>query len=312
MDLKGSVINIILKRNYHLARLAYGLTLPIRSHGKTPLVIYQMGKVGSTTIVNSLQTLDPKYIFQFHVHVLTPEGLRDVEREYYGEASRLFQRSLLPETKHIFVGHYLRSLMDKGICEKRWKIVTLVRDPIARNVSYFFHSSELNKINGFLPAGFHQKYRDNLIDKNWISRQFLKSFPKGSDEYNFPLTWFDTEFNPALGIDVFKSEFPKDRGYEILRGDFADILLLRLEEVNTNARAAFSEFLDFKDFTIVNANTASEKSYYNVYKDFLGCPSLSADYVNSAYESRYAQHFYSSEQLDRFRSKWHRGAGICK
>jgi hypothetical protein len=43
--------------------------------GKPPVLVYQMAKVGSTTVVRSLQQADPERVV-LHVHFLSPEMLR--------------------------------------------------------------------------------------------------------------------------------------------------------------------------------------------------------------------------------------------
>lgn len=270
------------------------------------MVIYQMGKVGSTTILRSLEALNLDKSL-FHVHVLSHENIRNVENEYYGKNRKIFQRSFLPETKHLFTSHYLRTQLDRDLKKEKWKFITLVRDPIARNVSHFFYSIDLHKRDRHLPANFYEQYRSNSIKSEVLVERFLERFHENSVEYNIQLGWLDFEFKPVLGIDVFASDFPKSKGYKLYEGDFADVLLLKLETINESACDAFREFLGLKGFNLgAPHNTANQRRYYSAYKEFLKLVDLPNTYVDKIYNSRYVRQFYSAEEINSFRKKWHK------
>lgn len=58
-----------------------GLFEQIAIIGKTPILVYQMGKVGSSTIVNTLKSSNinnPVY----HIHFLSSEGIYSIENYY--------------------------------------------------------------------------------------------------------------------------------------------------------------------------------------------------------------------------------------
>lgn len=93
-----------------------------------------MAKVGSSTVVASIKKADLNMPI-YHVHALTREGLKDEERAYFGLSKNLLCKSLLPTTTQLFEGYYVRDLI-KGN-NRDIKIVTLVRDPVARNISAF-------------------------------------------------------------------------------------------------------------------------------------------------------------------------------
>ena len=85
----------LVNQNYHLAKARWvGRFHLDHLYGKTPIVVYQMGKVGSSTIVASLHTLkldSPIY----HIHTLTQERIDSIEqtyRELYQSNSPDFQR----------------------------------------------------------------------------------------------------------------------------------------------------------------------------------------------------------------------------
>jgi len=71
-------------------------------------------------------------------------------------------------------------------------IYTLVRDPIARNISWFF---EVNGIRLLQEGTRLERIKEELLD---------------SIDHSYPLTWFDNVFFPATGLDVYKYDFPAD------------------------------------------------------------------------------------------------------
>jgi hypothetical protein len=103
---------------------------------------------------------------------------------------------------------------------------------------------------------------------------------------------------------VFSSDFPKSKGYKIYEGDKVDILLIRLENLNQCAREAFKDFLNIDNFTLINTNIGSEKDYAPIYKKFRDAIALPDSYIDEMYNSKYARHFYTEAEINKFRARW--------
>lgn len=304
MNIRTTLKERFLSKNYYLTKASYHLWWHLNLLNKQPLIIYQMGKVGSTSIRDSLEALKldmPVY----QVHALTAQGIDRLERLYYGETSRVFQHSLLPETKHVFAGHFLRTrLENRSRTFKNWKIITLVRDPIARNISQFFYSVDTSKYDPHLPD-FYERYGASKLSVAELLERFLERFHENSVEFQLPLIWFDTEFRAALGIDIYSRNFPRSKGYQIFYTEFADILILKLESLNQIACEAFDTFLGIEEFELVTSNAAKQKEYYPVYKSFIDLVNLPAAYIDKMYSSKYVKHFYSTQEIGSFWERWH-------
>ena len=255
-----------------------------------PLIIYQMGKVGSSTIASSLNSLQlPNPIY--HIHTLTKAGIESSEniyREMYGNASVPFNRS-----KHLTLSKCLRRQLDRGLRGKILKLVTLVREPIARNISGFFQLRDR-----WFP-NFINQYNQEAISTADIKERFLAEY-----EHQEPLDWFDNEIKHVFGIDVFATEFPKSKGYAIYSGDNVEILLIKLEKLAVCAKDAFRDFLDIDQFVLVKANISSEKEYAEAYKKLIDTVVLPKSYLYMMYSSKYVQHFYDEQEINRFKAKW--------
>lgn len=267
--------------------------------------MYQMGKVGSTTVLMSLQAagLD---VPVYQIHFLSQDLIDENERMVRKPLSPV-KRVLL--CRHIWECQYLRKQVDKGLKGRRWRVVTLTRDPIARNISAFFQNLQVQ----LLDLGRRYKIKStygfeitiDIEDVECLADLFFEKF-----DHDTPLVFFDRELKGVLGIDVFSREFSTSKGYQIHREEPADVLLMRLENLNQCAQDAFREFLNIDGFTLVRANVSSDKAYHAIYQKFLDSVVLPDSYVDRMYTSKYAQHFYSEEEIDSFRARW-RGESVA-
>lgn len=304
MVLKSIFIEKLLSRNYYLARVFSHLWWSTKSHGKQPLVIYQMGKVGSMSILYALRSSNLDMPI-YHVHALSDQGIIQMEQMYWGETFKVFRKSLLPETQHVFASHFLRAQLNKRSTHEKWKVVTLVREPIARNVSEFFFSIDTTKHDPHLPD-FYEMYESNAINTSKLIDRFVERFHENSEDSQLPLKWFDNEFKTVLGIDVFSSDFPKSKGYQIIREELTDVLLLKLEKIQECYSDAFNEFLELSELRLRRANTARQRKYYPAFKSFMDLVDLPASYVSTMYNSKYMRHFYDDEEINILWNKWHK------
>jgi Putative capsular polysaccharide synthesis protein len=280
--------------NYLLAKTVAQVRFRLSERGQQPVLVYQMGKVGSSTVVQTLETAQLSSPI-YHMHTLTTRGIHETEEHYYGDRLRSTSPSQWPNTKHLFVSHYLfKQLQQRGSNKKHWKIISLVRDPIARNISDFFENIEI-----FIPD-YYARRRCNEITANVLSKYFLTQYP----DHNVPLTWLDVELHSVFGVDVYATDFPKPCGYQIYAAKNADVLILRLESLATCLAPALKEFLGLPHGEPVNANQAANKEYYTAYREFRSQTTIPAAYLDRMYTSRYAQHFYTPEELNGFRAKW--------
>jgi hypothetical protein len=248
------------------------------------IIVHQMGKVGSTSIVESLEAMSlgmPIY----HTHSLNLEHLQRREQQKR-------QQGQTPPPR-IIQGQYLRKAIDQKGSGKTWHIITLVREPISRNVSAFFQN-----IGDYIP-NFAQARSANQISLDEIVTIFLEQY-----NHDWPSTWFDSEVKQVFGIDVLATDFPKSKGYMILKQNHINLLVLRLEDLNRCVQDAFQEFLGLESFTLKDANLADHKAYNDLYKQFKAQIVLPDWYLDKLCHSPLMQHFYTPEEIDRFRGTW--------
>ena len=263
-------------------------------HADKPVIVYQMGKVGSSSVAAGLRKQGYDV---YQVHVLTQEWIKRVDKQYI-KASKDHNNSIVEE--HLLASMYLRHELDRV----RWrfgdkpKVITLIRDPVARNISSFFQAFDIYFSEESVSYKRQNMGEDDLL--NAMIGLFLDHF-QGHDT---PLNWYDVHFNPVFNVDVFATAFPAENGYKIYNGHNAEVLLIRLEDLRNVALPAFREFLGIEYFELEDVNVGSEKDYASIYGRFRKKIRLPKKYLDHMYESKYAKHFYTNSELKKFRARW--------
>lgn len=245
----------------------------VRETGKLPIMVYQMGKVGSRTIVDSLY----QYGFEsWHIHYLSKKFNKWIEKRE-------------PITFLEAVDQVAGNRMEKI------KVISLVRNPIERNVSSFFQN-----IENFHPE-LVRGYRDGSVSIEKIIEVFFHRH--GIEDHDQPLTWWNRELKGMLNVDIFRSKFPKEKGYCIYQTDKVDLLLIKLEKLNECAEEAFKKFLGIEQFKIKESNKGDNKTYSDIYQDFKNKIKFPSHYVIKYLESRETRYFYTDEEIESMKRR---------
>jgi hypothetical protein len=237
-----------------------------------------MGKVGSRSVTDSLikHGLHPVV----HIHRINPNNIKSVKAEYLKYKQK-------PKNERIGLWCY------KNICRnerQRAKIITLVREPISRNISAFFQN--YRRFTGL-------KFEESNLQADRLIEQFFSKY-----RHEVPLTWFDNEIKQTLGIDVYEYGFPKKLGYLVIRNARIDLLVIKNEIPDQSKAAAIAKFLDLDKFHLKRSNISHQKKYSVAYQEFKKKICLPQAYVDQMLTSKYAQHFYSNGELEEIHRTW--------
>ena len=260
-------------------------------HSIPIILVHQPGRAGSMSMVNTLRTMETG-MDVYHTHWLNPELL-----------SRRTKR--LENAKEIDIPYNVRvsmaitqTLSREKMAVYPWRIVSIIREPVARNISAFFLS-----LHRFV-SDANDEYANGQLDCNDLLDTFLREFP-----HHEPLQWFDNEIRDVFGIDVYDYKFPLDKRYFILTNNSLKLLVLRVEDLNEVYGDVLTEMFGKTPHALVNTHISSkDEEYSNIYKDFLRLAKLPKDYLDSMYESRYAQHFYTQDEIATFYRNWGKSA----
>ena len=229
------------------------------------LLIYQPGKVGSVALESSIED-------SVHVHT------------FYGNspcwvAAKYRSPGILGFTKSKVKFWFRRFAIAK---RKRTKVISVVRDPLSRNISMFFQ--EL----AFWIICYQLKYDPDMrhIDEEFLLDVFSKAF-----DHEYINNWFDKEIKKLTGIDVLSEGFDKDRGYSIYSNANFDLLVVKIEHLEdlTEVIRNFSG----KSVDLEKHNDSSRKWYGPIYKGFKSMlfNQCDRDFFVQMYDSRYSKVF---------------------
>ena len=271
-----------------------------------PVLIYQMGKVGSSSLRNSLfRCQNPRTRRILMSHEYFPIRMRDPDRiEIEPEYQEMLEREIRHEQR-IYEQFSLLNRMGRRFREKFYaeriykayvrpqrplRVITLVREPVANNISMFFQ-----RLRHYISsdAEISDYGTDELISI------FLENYM-----HSRPITWLDAEIKTNFGIDVFRKPFPVHRGHTVISEGKTSLLVLRCELDDRTKARAVADFLGLDEFEIVRSNVTSEKSYATQYAEFRQRIKIPTPLLDQMYNSKFARHFYSSEERKKFRARW--------
>lgn len=249
-----------------------------------------MGKVGSATVRETLiKAKLPNPIY--HIHFLSHDGIKNAENYFLSLKTPL-------KSNHLKRSKMLRKIIEAN-SNIQWKIITLVREPIARDISDLFQT-----IDRYFP----DLVENGKVKTNEAMDLLLKRFANYDQDINYTCTWFAEELNTVFNIDVFAYPFNKHKGYTILsEGGNCEILILRLEDLSTNLEKALSEFLNLRHpLNMLKSNVGDEKQYADAYRNILENFRIPKAVCEKIYSTKYATHFYSDTMRCELTMKWSR------
>lgn len=143
--------------------------------------------------------------------------------------------------------------------------VTMVRDPIARNIAQMFETEMEQGV-------------DNIT----------------------PLVWFDDWLYPVLGIDVYATKFPKTKGWKIYDGK---LLVIKTGKLSDSLAEALTALCGEADYEVDHRAMGSVK-FGPKYTEYIKSAAFDPEFLDQMYGSKYVKHFYLAKEVQKFRSRW--------
>jgi hypothetical protein len=282
-------------------------------------VVYHMGKVGSTSIVLSI--LQNGYMAH-HCQWVSDETVEFFN--YFAGATTATGAVL-----HNKQTEYYRAMFADKEFARHIKIISIVRDPIANMLSFFFHNmpSILRAFDAKDPSEISPQQCCDKIGE--LCLKFLdfrdmtltdyvdlcKSSPDDVTLQRFavffymlrnPLHFYDEEIKKYIGVDVYADPFPKDDVFPAEKKFryFDNVLVLRFEELSVIAESVIAEYLQIQNFQMIKSNVGEEKDGGILYREVKNTIRFPTDFLDYVYSSKYANHFYSTSEIERFRKRW--------
>ena len=237
---------------------------------RPPLLVLQMGKVGSSTVKN---TLESRY------------------QVFHGHSQKEFEEWL----RVLGPRHGSRTI----------DLITATRDPISREISGFFQN--ITNVGHSYGVGTPEEVAALGVPKlveffkeRWARRQWVP------DTH----LWFDRCFLPSTGVDLYSHEFDRNRGWSVVREGRWRILVMRFENINRNYLEAVNAFVTERfgasaAFTSLrDTNVSDEKWYSNLMKEFKRTITFTPQEIAEQYDTKYCRHFYTEKEVRELKARW--------
>ncbi len=243
---------------------------------KEIILVYTLGKVGSSTVTKTLKTFSPKKII-LQPHFLSQHYLTKVL------PNTIHYNNNIKVAKNVF--KTLNTFPNKNI-----KIITLVREPIGRDISNIF-----------------QNPKDFVDDKSIlnISVHDLIKIYKEKENHEYTLKWFDDEFYHYTNTNIYEQPFNNENKYfQFKTTQSIDVLVIKMEYLTEVGPIALSDFLKVKIPCLVNSNTGAKKETSILQKNFVREYKPTEEEITKVYNSEYMNFFYSENEIQNFKNKW--------
>lgn len=218
------------------------------------ILIYQPGKVASTSLYRTIQKYGRHVL---HCHDLDKIGSND------DDLYRLLN-------------------LQSG------KIISLVREPIARRISEMWQGIPYADRYAF-DADFYD------IENNY----FYQGIQGALSEFE----WFDLQIKRLFKIDVYSYPFDKEKGYTFIKEGKIELLLIKVEKLN-ELEDVIGRFLNIQNFRLYNDNVGNQKSYRFALQSYKENFMVSQELLETIYEHEYVKHFYSEQERNGYYRKW--------
>jgi hypothetical protein len=259
--------------------------------GQAPVIVYQQGRVASTSVYESLKRSLPNSNI-FHVHTLSEDV---AQRQIL-----LAEKNNTYAYRYYFIGQYLAKIIKSDIFKIKkepWKIITVFRDPIDIVLSTNFINMDKKKDLIIQQYG----HFDESTALKYFEYLFENDEPSGWTASN----WFDDVFYKELGVDVFSFDFDKKKGYSIIRTEDYEILLLRFESLKEGYKQGVIDLFNISRDTVEleHTNLHRDDNYKSIHDYIKRNLKLSDTFLDKAYSTKLIEHFYSDQLIQEQKNK---------
>jgi len=214
---------------------------------KNKVLVYQMGKVGSLAV---RKALIESRIPVSHVH-----------------------RIAAKQSRHWHIKEYTH-------------IISLVRDPVARNISEFTK---------------REYPHPTKLSGPQLAQKFIRDHNHG-----WPLIWWGCELIPVVNFDFFRLPFDHSKGHATYQLPTSQkLLILQTEKLALEGHRIIGDFLGISlpPIPLFNrtGDTQSRAALHSILMQHLTLPK---DLLDLYYENNTTRYFYSAAQIAAFRGRW--------
>ncbi|HUF67824.1 MAG TPA: putative capsular polysaccharide synthesis family protein [Longimicrobiales bacterium] len=291
IDALTGILKRGIRRSRTLTELGQSLQFEFEHPPDGPVIlVHAMAGAGSIAVLDALLKRFPRANV-YHTHYLHPDTIHD-HHQRFRELHRRTGHAVL-HTEFIAARTLAGRL--RGPVRTPWRVITTVREPVARTVAAFFHHFQGNHPE--LEPGFEAEPAnvDRLIEL------FLAD---DEHERGVTLEWFEREIRDVFDIDVLRHPFGGESGHATYRTAKCSLLIVRTEDLDLAGGRAITSFLDVPALRIERDGPSAEPPYADAQTRFIERIQIPDAYLDIMYGSRPARHFYSEREIAAFRARW--------
>jgi len=234
----------------------------IREQRKSNILIFQMGRVGSLSVK---QALKGSGFRPLHVHYMyDPIEPGHGSGKDYG---------------------FIKAHLQEPV-----KIITIIRDPVARSVSAW---TRLRLRRPYTNA-------DSTDAIKWIEKE---------ENWKWAIRWWRTQFDKFTGTDtitMFRKKGLKTYKNIIYDSPAGLVLVLRNENLD-NQSGVLSTFVNCKvKIGRYNVTGGTWKASRDAFLELIDKIKFSEEFLNKVYNTRVIKSAYSHEEIEVFKERWAR------
>ena len=240
------------------------------------IIVYQMGKVGSSSIYKSLKSNGYNVIHAHHFgdhDIFSFYKNTDYFSYFYPRGERI---------RHFISSKVKLYLLKKN---KKVKIITCVRDLEKVLISRYMQDLHLRFVS------YHKKqitYKDLKV----LTDEVINNI-ESDINLDYFVNWFDVELKNNFGVDVYGIEYDANSGVGISFETQKPLLVFNMSKVDADVLASsLSHFIDSNcQIEITNSNVSSNKWYSEIQRIVRNDYRISESYKKRIEESKLCKFF---------------------
>lgn len=186
------------------------------------------------------------------------------------------------------------------------KIVTGVREPIIQNLSGLYQQMSAayqNPIMDIMRSNFKDRehFFSDFENVNLLFNLTVIQRTKTNTLIN--INSFMEDFKKNI-VDLSKHTFDKEKGYSIVKEGNIEVFVYQLERMNDIVKEMSSWIGQSSFENWVRSNETNSKWISDSYKQAQKEITFTQNYFDSCYDDPWVQHFYSIEDIDKFKERW--------
>jgi hypothetical protein len=247
-----------------------------------PVVVYSHPKTASRAIEAVIKQVPDAR--PFHVHVLQPQHF--TWRDFRVEPPN--DRGIAPDSQP--AQWAIRSEIIEP--DRSLNLISMVRDPIAVSVSWFFFG---------LQRWFGCQQKPDPADFEFAE---LREYFHDRFVHDGMLNWFEDEWGATTGVDIYSTSFNRGRGWQIYERGKVQALVLSAHLIDEAKTESLADFLGQSVPLVPRINESNRRLAPEIYERLKESIRDNHLLVDRLLGSRYTRHFFNEEQINEFRNRW--------